>query len=171
MKPSSSILSWWWYITNTLWLFSGWCLDYLEQWAVSKWGLNKQGTKVLDIFTFVSNRKSKSQKVAVVVRSDSQFGDVAEESSGQSLQVFVAAPDHCVHTGTLAGTLRPGGTAAVLQNRALTHRKEGGGSAYFSYITHCYKTLTSRGDILHDVVKNHCKLSYGCYVQKSELHL
>lgn len=103
----------------------------------------EQGTKVPDIFIFVSNRiednvkRNLSQDVAVVVPSDSQFSDVAGESSGQSLQMFVAAAHHCVHTGTLGGTLRPRGTAAVLQNRAWTHRREGGGSDYFSYIAHC----------------------------------
>lgn len=85
----------------------------------------------------------------MIVFPDSQFGHVAGQSSGESLQVFVAAADHCVHTGALAGTLRPQGTAAVLQNRACADRQEGGSSVFFNYNK---KTLTSRGNIVHDVV-------------------
>lgn len=69
-----------------------------------------------------------------VVLSDSQFGDIAGEASGQRLQVFVAAADHCVHAGTLAGTLRPWSAAAVLHDRTWAHRREGGGLSF-------YKTL------------------------------
>lgn len=68
-------------------------------------------------------------KVAMVVPSHSQLGDVAGKPSGQSLQVFVAAADHCVHTGALAGTLRPWSTATVLQNRPWPDRQKGRDSA------------------------------------------